>query len=147
MVALMDYCPRGNSEILNIYSCLPSFSETWIERHATKCTGQSRFLTYTDYIGLDTDILIGFKRTMQQNRHKDPVVINHTIIWICPSVRPSVCSTSPRPFTDRSQPNLLFIISLCGWESGWEPHWQGASPYKSESNQYIRIQLNIICNS
>ena len=64
---------------------------------------------------------------------------NLAIIWVC---RPFVCSGSTPWISDRSSPNRtqtnchLFqssnlhcsmIISLDGWGSGWEPHWQGAS--------------------
>ncbi len=35
---------------------------------------------------------------------------NHTIMWVFPSVCLSVCSTSPQPFIDRSQPNLALLL-------------------------------------
>ncbi len=55
----------------------------------------------------------------------NPKSFHHTIIWICPSVRlsvrPSVCSTSPRPFVDRSRPSLAGMLEM-GHSFPWQPN-------------------------
>ena len=61
------------------------------------------------------------------------------------SVTDSVCPLTLRPFMDLRAPNLAgrssyykMTISLFARESGWEPHWQGASWYNSSRFSPIR---------
>ncbi len=62
------------------------------------------------------------------------------------SVMDSVCPLTPRPFMDLQAPNLTLmpwpsyykiIINLYAWQSGWEPHWQGASLLNTSTHMYF----------
>ena len=54
--------------------------------------------------------------------------LDHTIIWICPSVFNEVSWWASY---------YKMTISLYAWESGWKPHWQGASKINIEKKCFV----------
>ncbi len=90
-----------------------------------------------------------------------PHSTNHTIIevfiaFVCVLTTRTQCVkvTSPPPpdfsrpplVNNEHSPNIiqLFTVSFCRWESGWEPHWQGASfTYNiTVFHRYLTYHLN-----
>ena len=87
-----------------------------------------------------TSVLLG-KAVLSRIKFNYKMAHHHTISWVChPYVWLVVCSGSPPWVLIQSGPNHKWKIqlpsynkmsSVCIWESGLEPHWQGASFYKT----------------